>query len=239
MEKGIICSNCQYSNQIVELNCRNCGHSLETISRLKYRSEQKGQSNPLHDVKSSIGEWGIASRVAVLIGLGWLIYKCRILLFLTLFALFSGLLELLSSLGFIGPQIQDHVYFLQNAQATNLMSNYFVVFSITGFVDKFFPELFPGLFQYSEKVRTNIPSFPFSGLIKIVLIFVELLSKIIWIFSSSVIRFITSLFSFIFVIIYKFSIPIFSFIIRVLDSLNISLDKTTNKMYDKSKRIER
>jgi hypothetical protein len=248
MKQDIICSYCQYANTVDNLNsvihCENCKQPLETISRRSFRAERKEKYSLLQEIKVSFDEWNPAVKVAVLSVLGWFLYQFRLFILLFLLEIFTKSIELFVLIGVLDLQTQYSIlsnlyYFTQDVETTNLIAKYGVIFSIIGFVDKFFPEFFPKVFQYFEKFIQMIPTFPFSGLIKLTAIFIGLLFKIIWIFSSSVIRFITSLFSFIFVVVYKFSVPLFKFTMGFLDYLNDLLDKASNKLDDTSKKLEK
>ncbi|MCM3163414.1 hypothetical protein [Metabacillus litoralis] len=191
-----------------------------------------------------IREWNTGIKVFFLIIIGWLLFKFKMLMFITIYELFFFIIEGLIKLGIVDQFVVYNLLpyqlnYVQDNALINLIINYGVVFSIIGFIDKFFPELYKIIFENIEKLRYLIPTFPFSGLIRFIFLILELVIKVTWIFSSSVIRFITSSFNLGFVFLYKISVPIFSSLFKSLDSFNDKLGSASNRMDSTSRKMEK
>lgn len=215
---------------------------MEIGSRTKYQKEQRDKTqDPIH---FSLDGMNGAVRLVILIVIGWAVYQFRMTIFILLTLIFNSFVQFLGSFGVINQETFYLIMTKQNAlfsdsQFVTLLVDYGALVSIIGFIDKFFSGFFPSVFIQMEKVRHLIPTFPFSGLIKIVLLIGEILFRIIWLFSSSVIQFVTSIFNFMFVLLYKLAIPLHRLTSRAVDNTHVTLGEASSKIDSTSKRWEK
>ncbi|WP_203289572.1 hypothetical protein [Metabacillus sp. cB07] len=206
-------------------------------------SRSRFKENKKVSPKCSTVELNSWIKVAFLIIIGWILFKFKLVMFVTMYNLIYLFIEFLFTMGLIEHNAlyneYNQTYYFNDNELLNLFINYGVVFSIIGFIDKFFPGIYYIVFQYIEKLRNIIPTFPFSGLVRSILLIIELLFKVTWVFSGSVIRFVTSVFSFIFVLLYKIAVPIFNSLFKSLDIVNEKLDSASNRLDSSSRKMEK